>query len=74
VTDIVMPGMSGREVGLLLTQMHPEMRALYLSGYPDESVVHEWALAPGTPFLQKPFTGEALARKVREVLDAPASA
>jgi CheY-like chemotaxis protein len=74
VTDVVMPGMSGREVGLLVAQLHPEVRALYLSGYPDESVVHQGVLAPGTPFLQKPFTGEALARKVREVLDAPASA
>jgi signal transduction histidine kinase/ActR/RegA family two-component response regulator len=71
VTDVVMPGMSGREVGLLLGQKHPKMRALYLSGYPDESVVHQGVLAPGTPFLQKPFTAEALARKVREVLDAP---
>jgi CheY-like chemotaxis protein len=73
VTDVVMPGMSGREVGLLLAPLHPEMRALYLSGYPDGSVVHQGVLAPGTPFLQKPFTGDALARKVREVLDAPAS-
>ena len=71
VADVVMPGMTGREVGLLLTPTRPQMRALYLSGYPDESVVHGGVLAPGMAFLQKPFTADAFARKVREVLDAP---
>jgi len=73
VTDVVMPGMSGREVGLLLAPTRRDMRVLYFSGYPDPSVVHQGVLAPGTPFLQKPFTSEALARKVREVLDGPTS-
>jgi len=73
VTDVVMPGMSGREVGLLLAPTHRDMRVLYLSGYPDPSVVDQGVLAPGTPFLQKPFTSEGLARKVREVLDGPTS-
>ena len=73
VTDVVMPGMSGREVGLLLAPTHRDMRVLYLSGYPDPAVVDQGVLAPGTPFLQKPFTSEALARKVREVLDGPTS-
>jgi FixJ family two-component response regulator len=44
---------------------------LFVSGYTDESIVHEGILEPGIAFLQKPFTAEALARKVREVLDAP---
>lgn len=61
VTDVVMPGLSGLEVALLLAPAHPKMRVLYLSGYP---------LERGDAFLQKPFTAEALARKVREVLDA----
>jgi PAS domain S-box-containing protein len=70
VTDVVMPGMTGRDVGLLLAAAHPKMRVLYLSGYPDESIAHHGMLEPGIAFLQKPFTAEALARKVREVLDA----
>ena len=65
-----MPGMSGREVALLLGPAHPNMRVLFVSGYTDESIVHEGMLEPGLAFLQKPFTAEGLARKVREVLDA----
>ena len=70
VTDVVMPGMTGRDVGLVLTAAHPKMRVLYVSGYTDESIAHHGMLEPGIAFLQKPFTAEALARKVREVLDA----
>jgi len=70
LTDVIMPGMSGREVALLLGPAHPNMRVLFVSGYTDESIVHEGMLEPGLAFLQKPFTAEGLARKVREVLDA----
>ncbi len=69
-TDVVMPGMSGREVALLLATTRPQMKVLYLSGYPDESIAHDRVLEPGAAFLQKPFTAEGLARKVREVLDS----
>jgi PAS domain S-box-containing protein len=71
LTDVIMPGMSGREVALLLGPAHPNMKVLFVSGYTDESIVHQGILEPGIAFLQKPFTVEALARKVREVLDAP---
>ncbi|HXQ29156.1 MAG TPA: ATP-binding protein [Gemmatimonadales bacterium] len=75
VTDVVMPGMSGREVGLALTARRPGLKVLYVSGYADQSIVHHGVLEPGLAFLQKPFTADALARKVREVLDTtPASA
>lgn len=71
VSDVVMPGMSGREVSVQLATTRTTMRTLYLSGYTDESIVHHGVLEDGVAFLQKPFTSDGLARKVREVLDAP---
>jgi PAS domain S-box-containing protein len=74
LTDVVMPQMSGREVGMLLGAVRPKLKVLYLSGYADESIVHRGVLEPGLAFLQKPFSPESLARKVREMLDAPPAA
>jgi CheY-like chemotaxis protein len=71
VTDVVMPGMNGREVGRRLTAERPGIRVLYLSGHADSSIVSDGVLEPGLAFLQKPFTPEVLARRVRELLDAP---
>jgi len=68
ITDVVMPGISGRELAKRLTDARPETRVLYLSGYAEDAIVHEGVLEPGTAFLQKPFTLQTLSRKVREVL------
>lgn len=70
ITDVVLPGVTGREVAARLTADRPAMKVLYMSGYADHAIVTQGVLDPGLAFLQKPFTAEALARKVREVLDA----
>jgi len=68
VTDIVMPKMNGRDLARALGLLRPEMKVLFLSGYTDQALLDEGA-GHGAPFLQKPFTPDGLARKVREVLD-----
>jgi PAS domain S-box-containing protein len=71
VTDVVMPQMSGRELAQHLGRTRPDMRVLFMSGYTDSAIVRHGVLEAGTAFLSKPFTPDALAAKVREVLDAP---
>jgi signal transduction histidine kinase/CheY-like chemotaxis protein len=67
ITDVVMPQMGGRELAQVLAASHPETKILYMSGYVDKEISQKEM--PGLEFIHKPFSPEALARKVREVLD-----
>ena len=72
VTDMIMPGMTGRDLALRVILLRPEIKVLYISGYTDRAIVHKGLLAPGFAFMEKPFTPDSLARKVRKVLDGAA--
>ena len=74
ITDVMMPGMDGREMVKRMSVKRPETKVLYLSGYSEDSVVSEGAPQAGIAFLQKPFTLQNLSRKVREVLGDGATA
>lgn len=70
ISDVVLPGMAGKELGRQLLATSPNTKALFLSGYTEEAIIHQKMLEPGSAFLQKPFMLQALARKVRDVLNA----
>jgi two-component system cell cycle sensor histidine kinase/response regulator CckA len=69
ITDMVMPGMGGRELAARIKSARPGIKILLISGYTDTSFIYEGKMEPGTAFLQKPFSPRTLARVVREVLD-----
>lgn len=75
VTDLIMPGMSGRELVQALHQIRPGLKALYVSGYTQDEIIRRGLHDPSVAFLQKPFTADELVDKVRSLLDArPSSA
>ncbi len=69
MTDVVMPQMGGRELAETLSQIYPQMHVLFTSGYTDDAVVRHGIIDIGTNFIQKPFTFDSLAKKVRELID-----
>ncbi len=69
LTDVVLPGMNGRELYEKAAETRPSIKVLYMSGYTDNVIAHRGVLDEGVQFIQKPFTVQGLAAKVREVLD-----
>jgi len=69
LTDVVMPGMSGRELANYLTAKRPDMSVIYMSGYTNDAIAHHGVLDSGVFLIEKPFSQETLIRKLREVLD-----
>ncbi len=74
ITDVVMPGISGREVAQRMEALRPDAKVLYMSGYTADAITRHGVLEPGMAFLQKPIRPEELAQKVREVLNTPRDA
>ena len=71
VTDVIMPHMSGKVMAEWLKSTYPDIKVLFTSGYTDDAIAHHGVRDPGVAFLPKPYTPSTLARKVREMLDAP---
>jgi len=69
ITDVVMPGMNGRELATEVTRRHPETAVLYTSGYTENIIVHHGVLEDGLQFLGKPYSFRALATRIRQILD-----
>ena len=68
MTDMVMPGIGGRELAERIQAARPDIKVLYMSGYTDQAVVHQGILGTDAPLLQKPFTLATLTMKLREIL------
>jgi CheY-like chemotaxis protein len=69
LTDVVMPGMNGKELAGMIQQKHPGIKIIYMSGYTDNAIANYGILEEGLNFIEKPFSRKDVARKVREALD-----
>jgi PAS domain S-box-containing protein len=69
LTDLLLPGMSGRDIAKRVGELRPEVKVLFMSGYTDDALVHSHGFDEAFAFLQKPFSSLTLAAKIREVLD-----
>lgn len=70
ITDVVMPGMNGKELARKMLALHPDLNCIYVSGYTANVIAHRGVLDEGVHFIQKPFSVADLAAKVRAVLDS----
>ena len=70
LTDVILPGLTGRELAELMFSGRPELKVVYISGYTDDESVRRGSMPPGSRFLQKPFTLGALVGLVRAVLES----
>ena len=73
LTDVIMPGISGREMAMRFRELHPSAKVLFMSGYAEEPAIPPDSCGSGTPSIQKPFTGDDLARRVRDLMDEAAA-
>ncbi len=73
VIDVIMPGLSCKELSSAINRYFPQIKILFISGYTDEAITQQGVLEPNVAFLQKPFSIEALGQKVRQVLDSPSA-
>ncbi len=69
ISDVVMPNMNGPQLGAILMGSQPDLRVMYVSGYPSDAIVQRGIFQGTSAFLQKPFTADQLVGKVREVMD-----
>jgi len=70
LTDVVLPGMNGRQLAEALNMRQPGIRVLFMSGYSRDAIVHEGRLDPGVELMQKPLTQDVLEEKIRAILDS----
>ena len=70
VTDVILPGLDGKELHGEVQELFPESKVLFMSGYSEDIITHRGILEEGLPFLQKPFTVQGFSARVREILEA----